>query len=500
MEASGVGGRPAVSEVERRTSTLLSPMSLQSSSLQTSVESLDDNKVRLHVAVPAAEFERAIDAAFRKLAHEVKIDGFRPGKAPRRILEARLGTEMARDQALRDSLPEFYLEAVEAESIDVIAPPEIDITAGEEEGDVEFDAVVEVRPEVTVEGYDGLQVEIPSPAITDEMVDAQLDQLRERFADIEDSTAPLIDGNYAEIDIKGFVGDEAIEGLTATDFLYEVGSEMLVPKLDEELRGKKAGDILKFDEVLPERFADRAGETVAFQVLVKDAKKKVLPEVTDEWAAEISEFESAEALREDMRKRLDLYARIQAQMLMRDKVMEAAAQLVTIDVPETLVSSEMERRLHDVAHRLEDQGIKMTIPQYLNAIGADPHQYIEELREHATQGVRADLALRAVVAQESITATDEELDVEVARLAEQVEEKPAKLRKDLERRGVLEAVRSDIARGKAVSFLVDHATVVDEEGNTVDLSLPEPAPPEEPLAAESPEAKPELKPEEEPES
>jgi trigger factor len=158
--------------------------------------------------------------------------------------------------------------------------------------------------------------------------------------------------------------------------------------------------------------------------------------------------------------------------------MEAAAGLVTIDVPDTLVTSEMERRLHDVAHRLEEQGIKMTIPQYLAAIGADPNQYIEELREHATQGVRADLALRAVIAQESIAATDEELDVEVTRLAEQVEEKPAKLRKDLERRGVLEAVRSDIARGKAVSFLVDHAIVVDEAGNTVDLSLPEPTPPE----------------------
>ena len=285
-----------------------------------------------------------------------------------------------------------------------------------------------------------------------------------------------------------------------------------MPKLDEELHGKKAGDILMFDDALPERFGERAGEEVSFQVLVKDAKKKVLPEVTDEWATEVSEFETVDALRDDMRTRLDLYARIQAQMLMRDKVMEAAAGLVTIDVPDTLVTSEMERRLHDLAHRLEEQGIKMTIPQYLAAIGADPNQYIEELREHATQGVRADLALRAVIAQEGIAATDEELDVEVARLAEQVEEKPAKLRKDLERRGVLEAVRSDIARGKAVSFLVDHAIVVDEAGNPVDLSLPEPTPPEEPepaaaeeevvaeVAEAATEAATEAVPEEEPES
>ena len=453
-------------------------------SLMTSVEPLDDNKVRLHVAVPAADFERAIDAAFRKLSREVKIDGFRPGKAPRRILEARLGTEVARDQALRDALPEYYLEAVVAESIDVIAPPEIDITAGEEEGDVEFDAVVEVRPEVTVSGYDALSVEVPSPEISDEMVDSQVDQLRERFADLEDSGAPLTDGDYAEIDIKGYVHDETIEGLTASDYLYEVGSGMLVPKLDEELRGKKPGDILKFNEVLPERFGERAGDEVAFQVLVKDTKRKVLPEVTDEWVTEVSEFETADALRDDMRKRLDIYSRIQSQMVVRDRVLEAAAALVTIDVPDTLVTAEMERRLHDVAHRLEEQGVTMTIPQYLAAIGQDPNQYIEELREHSTQVVRSDLALRSVIAQEDIAATEEEVDTEVIRLAQQMEQKPAALRKDLERRGVLEAVRSDIARGKALSFLVDHATVVDESGNTVDLSLPEPTSTEAPVETE----------------
>jgi trigger factor len=443
-------------------------------SLTTSVESLEDNKVRLHVAIPADDFERALDAAYRKLAREVKVAGFRPGKAPRRLLEARLGTEIAREQALRDSLPEYYAEAVESEDIDVIAPPEIDITAGEDAGDVEFDAVVEVRPEVTVEGYDGLRVEIPSPEITDELVDAQLDQLRERFADLADSNAPLTDGDYAEIDIKGYIHDEVIEGLTATDYLYEIGSGLLVPKLDEELRGKRTGDILKFNEVLPERFGERAGDEVAFQVLVKDTKKKLLPEVTDEWVSEASEFDTVDALRADIRQRLDLYARVQAQLLARDRVLDAAAELVDIDISDTLVNAEMERRLHDVAHRLEEQGIKMTIPQYLAATGQDPNEYIEALRARALVGVRADLALRSVGAQEAIDATDDEVDAEIDRMAEQLKEKPAALRKDLERRGVLQAVRSDIARAKALAFLVEHATVVDEDGNELDLSLPQP--------------------------
>jgi trigger factor len=198
-------------------------------------------------------------------------------------------------------------------------------------------------------------------------------------------------------------------------------------------------------------------------------------------------------------------------MVMREKIFEAAAALVPEDVPETLVNSEMERRLHDLAHRLEEQGIRMTIPQYLAATGQDQQEFVDNVRAGATEAVRADLALRAVIAQEEIAATDEEVEAEVDRLAEQLNEKPAKVRKDLERRGVIEAVRSDIARGKALAFLMDHAEVVDADGEPVDLSLPQPTgadsdgpaaePPAEPAEASAPPdqeaSEPEL-PEEEP--
>ncbi|HEX9467061.1 MAG TPA: hypothetical protein VGA11_01505, partial [Acidimicrobiia bacterium] len=172
----------------------------------------------------------------------------------------------------------------------------------------------------------------------------------------------------------------------------------------------------------------------------------------------------------------------------------------TDEVPETLVNQEMERRLHDLAHRLEEQGSGMTIPQYLAVTGQDQTQFIAALRETATRAVRADLALRAVIVQEGISGTEEEVDAEIERLAEQLKEKPAKLRRDLERRGVLEAVRSDIARGKALAFLSDHAEVVDAEGNPVDLSLPDTEPPDtEAPDTEAPEAAEEAKQEEEPE-
>jgi trigger factor len=444
--------------------------------LTTSVERLEDNKIRLKVAVPATEFEKAIDSAFRKLAHEVRIPGFRPGKAPRQLLEARLGPGIAREQALRDSLPDYYAEAVAAEDIDVIAPPEIDITAGEDDGDVAFDAVVEVRPTVQLDGYDGVRVEVPSPEIPDEAIDEQIDALRDRFADLEDKDGTLADGDYAQIDIKGSIDDEVVDALSATDYLYEVGSDGLVPALDASLRGSRPGDILKFDDTLPDRFGERAGNEVSFQVLVKEAKRKVLPEADDEWASEASEFDTIDELRADARSRLELYAKVQSQMLVRDKVLEAAADLVDIDAPEPLVAQEMERRLHDLHHRLEPQGVDIT--QYLAAAGQDPEVFVASIREGAAKAVKADLALRAVVAQERISATDDEVAAEIDRLAERVGEKPAKVRRDLEQRGAVEAVRSEIARGKALELLVERAAVVDEDGNPVDLTLPtaDPAP------------------------
>ena len=444
------------------------------STFTTSIESLDDNRVRLHVAVPEAEFDKAIDAAFRKLANEVKIDGFRKGKVPRRLLEARLGTEVARDQALRDALPEYYAQAVREEDLDTIAAPEIDITAGEDSGDLEFDAVVELRPHVELQGYAGLEVELEVPPADEEAVDRQIESLRQRFADLEDSAAPLTDGDFAEIDLRGSIGGEALPGLSATDYLYEVGSGLVVSELDQELHGSRPGAILEFAASLPPTAGDHAGEEASFRVLVKDVKKKVLPAVDDEWVSEVSEFDTVAALREDIARRVDVVSKVQAQMALRDRVLAAAADLVTLEIPEALVSAELEHRVRDVAERLGAQGA--TIEQYLESTGRAREEFVEELREAATRAARADLALRAVVAQEGIEVTDDEVNEEVGRLAERYEEEPDKLRKELGRRGVLEAVRSDLARGKALQYLVDHADVVDAEGNTIDLSLPEPQP------------------------
>ena len=199
----------------------------------------------------------------------------------------------------------------------------------------------------------------------------------------------------------------------------------------------------------------------------------MLPELTDEWVDENTDSATVDALRSEMATRIELVGKVQAQMSLRDKVLEAVAGIVPVEAPTPLVEREMERRLHDLAHRLEHQG--MTIPQYLMAIGQDQEAFVAEVREGSTKAVLVDLGLRAVAAAESLEASDDEVEAEVERIVSEVKGSPKKVRRQLEQQGVIEAVRFDIARGKALQFLVDHAKVVDQAGDPVDLTLPEPA-------------------------
>jgi trigger factor len=454
--------------------------------MRTTVEPLEDSRVKLRVDIPADVFESAVDEAFAKLGADVKVPGFRPGKVPRRVLEQRLGTGAAREQALRDSLPRFYAEAVMAEGVDAIAAPQIEIVSGEDTGDVTFEAVVEIRPHVKIKGYRGLRVVLADPTVGDDEVRQQVDRLREQFADLEESPTPLTDGDFAQIDLKGYAGEELVEGLSASDFLYEVGSGILLPKLDEELRGQRPGGILEFSETLPEHFGERAGEVAKFRVLVKEAKRKVLPDLSDEWVQDASEFETVTELEADVRRRLETVRKVQAQIALRDHLLEAAADLVPLDAPEPLVQQEIERRLHDLLHRLEERGA--TLQEYLEASGTTQQDLVARVQEGANRAVKADLALRAVVEQEAIEVDDGEMEAEIARLAERVGRKPDEVRGELDHGGGLQAVRSEVARGKALQLLVDHSVVVDDAGNEIDLSLPEPGDDEqsEPATTESP--------------
>jgi trigger factor len=438
--------------------------------VKTSVTELEDNKVKLSIEVDEQEFETALDAAFRKIAREVRIPGFRPGKAPRKLLEARLGEGVARGEALRDAIPDYYAQAVREHDVDVIAAPEIDITDGEDAGPVVFDAVVAVRPVVSVPGYESLRVTIPRPAATDEEIDAQIDRLRRQYSELEPVERPAADGDVVTIDVSGSQGGEPLDGLTAEDYSYEVGSAMIVPELDEALVGATPGDALTFDAEHPD---DDEDEPLHFEVAVKEVRERVLPEATDEWAAEASEFETLAELRGDLAERMTTVRKMQAQMALRDKVGEAAADLVDLEVPEPLISSEMQQRLQDFAMRLQAQGL--TLDTWLESSGQQTDQFVEELRATSIQAAKFDLALRAIADAEQIEASDEELDAEFTQVAEQLKISTDEVRRRFDDSDQVSAVRGDIRRRKALDWLVEQVEVVDEEGEPIDRADLEPA-------------------------
>ncbi|MGZ4704929.1 MAG: trigger factor [Acidimicrobiales bacterium] len=430
--------------------------------MKTSVEELEDNKVKLSVQVEEHEFEKAVDAAFRKIAREVNIPGFRPGKAPRRILEKRLGEGVARGEALRDAIPEYYAQAVRDNDVDVIAAPEIDITEGEEDGPIAFEAVVEVRPVVLVPGYESLRITMPAPVATEEEIDDQIQRMLGQHAELATVERPAAEGDYVTIDIEGSQGDEALEGLTAQDYSYEVGSGGIVGELDEALVGASAGDQLEFDAEHP----DPDEDGLHFVVSLKEVKERVLPEPDDAWAAEASEFDTIAELRDDLANRMTAVRKMQAQMSLREKVSDALAELVDLEVSDALVNNEMQQRLQDFAMRLQAQGL--TLDQWLENSGQDQAEFVETLRTTAAQAAKFDLGLRAVAAAEGIEATDDDLDAEFAQVAERLNLEPAAVRKQFVDADQIPQVEADIRLRKALDFLVSTVEIVDEEGNPID--------------------------------
>jgi trigger factor len=428
--------------------------------MRATTEPLEGNLVRLSVEIDEPEFDRALVGVVKTLASQVRVPGFRPGKVPRKVLEARMGGAGAlRAEALRESLPDFYARAVVDSEIDPIASPEIDITAGEESGGVSFDAVVQVRPVVSIPGYDGLQVTLPGLRVSDEDVDGQVNRLRENDAELESVGRPATDGDLVSIDLHGSDGSGA-EVVGIDDYLYEVGSGTITPELDVELRGAKTGAILAFTSPAP----GNEDEIISFRVLVKDVKVKKLPEPTDEWAAESSEFATVAELRADIADRMARVKLVQSQMALREKTVEAVAGLVDDgDVPEVLVDSEVNERLHDLQHRLEAQ--KLGLGEYLQATGRTPDDLLAAVRVDAQRAVKADLALRALATAEELTVGDDELDAEIATMAQRMETSAAALRSQLDTAGRTGAVRSELRKGKALQWLLDHVELFDEEGN-----------------------------------
>ena len=429
--------------------------------MQTTVEETGKHTVKLTVEVPPEEFKPDLDRAYRHVAQEVKIPGFRKGKIPKQILDVQVGKAVVFEHFLRDHLPEYYLRAIREHELAPISDPDIDLDGPIDEArPLVFTATVEVRPRLEIADYEGITVNRPSASVTDEELDAQVDRLRERFAELAPVAHPATEGDFVIADIRGSIHDEEVPEATGLDLLYEVGSGGLVPKLDEELIGKRAGDILRFNAPLPDRFGERAGQEVTFQVLVKEVKEKVLPPSGDEFAKTASEFDTLDALREDIREKLGRLKEAQADAEVRDLVLHQLIDGIEVELPDTLVDQETERRVEGARERAEGQGV--SLEEALASGGVEELEFRSDARAHAIRAIKADLVLEGVARKEGIRASEEDLEREIGQLAESMGRPVKEVRKALEKSGQVTHLAGDIIRSKALDILVEHATVVSD--------------------------------------
>ena len=431
--------------------------------MKSTVETLDDNRVKLSVEVDEETFDVAVDAAFKRIAKEVRMPGFRPGKAPRRLLEAQFGSAVGREEALREAMPEYYAQAVIEHDVDVVAPPEIEITGGQEDGPVQFDAVVEIRPSVSAAGYDGLRVEIPNPVASAEEIDEQIDNLRRNFAELSVVERAAADEDHVTIDIEATHGDEPVPGLTTTDYDYLLGSGAVVPEIDENLRGASAGDEVEFSADHPDPEEE---EPLQFSIAVKEVKEAVLPDLDDEFAKANSEFETVEDLRADMADRMSTMRIQQANMAVQQNTAEALAALVTDEIPESMIENEINARIQDLVQRLQQQG--MDVGAYLDAVGQTAETLAAEFREPAEQAVKVDLALRSVADLQGLVPDDDRIDEVIAEMAGPSGQDPDELKARLAEVGQISALRADLAKQAAMEWLTDNVELVDEDGEAID--------------------------------
>jgi trigger factor len=427
--------------------------------MKSQVAPLEGHKVKLSVEVEEIEIDKAIDETFDRFTKELLVPGFRRGKVPRRVLEARIGRSAARKEALDKHIPVWYDKAVNDKAVDVINEPTIEVTAGEESGVLTFDAVVEVRPQLKLEGYEELKVTVPSPEVTKEEVQAQVDRLRGNFAELAMVERPAQVGDSVVIDMSATREGKAVAGMSYTDYSVELGAGNDLPELDEHLPGAKAGDKVSFE-------ADLGGVAVQVEVEVKQVQEKVLPEETDEWAADASEFSTVAELRQDIETRLEEMKRAQAALTLRNGTLEKLVALVEEEPPTILVDGETRRMAEELGHRLDAQGV--ALQRYLEAVGRTVEELVSQLREQAVPTVKADLALRAVADAVGIEPSESEMEDFMTRMALQARVAPAAFIQQVERTGRRLAVRSDLRKTKAFDWLVEHADITDEEGNPVD--------------------------------
>ena len=411
---------------------------------------------KLTIEVQAEELEAAIEKAYQKNKGKIQIPGFRKGKVPRKMIEQLYGKEFFYEDAANALIPEAYEKAVEECEDTIVSSPKVDVTQIEGGNPFIFTAEVALKPEVTLGKYKGVEVEKIDITVSDEEVDADLNQQRENNSRMVTVERAVADGDVAVIDFEGFVDDVAFEGGKGENYSLAIGSHSFIDNFEEQLIGKNAGEDVEVNVTFPEEYQAKelAGKPAVFKVSIKEVKEKQLPELDDEFASEVSDFETLAEYKEDIRKKLSEKKEQDAKNAKEDAVIEAIIAEAQMEIPDAMIETQQRQMVDDFAQRLQMQG--MNLDMYCQYTGQTPASMVESIKPQALKRIQSRLVLEAVAAAEKIEASEEDFDKEIEKMAASYQMEADKVRKIMGEAGKKQ-IMEDLAVSKAADFVRENA-------------------------------------------
>ena len=421
------------------------------------VEKLENNTAKLTIEVPAEEFDKAIQAAYQKNKNKFNVPGFRKGKVPYAMVEKMYGAGVFYEEAANELIPDAYANAAEESELEIVSRPEINVTQIEKGKSFIFEAEVTLKPEIKLGKYKGVKVEAMDTTVTDEDVAAELDKVKEQNARLVAADDKAVeDGDQTTIDFEGFVDGVAFEGGKGEDYPLTIGSHSFIDTFEEQLIGKKVGEEVEVNVTFPEQYQAKelAGKPAMFKVTIKEIKVKEYPELDDDFAQDVSEFDTLDEYKADIKKNLEEKKAQEAEADKESKVIEAIVNDSEMDIPEKMIEAQCQQMVEEFAQNIAMQGI--SFDQYMQFTGTTVDQLTEQVKPQAEARVQSSLVLEAIVKAEKIEASDEEFDEEIKRMAERYQmeaDKVNELLSDDDKKNI----RADICARKAAKLVVEKA-------------------------------------------
>lgn len=425
--------------------------------MSVQVEKLEKNMAKLTIEVSAAEFEKALEDAFLKNKNKISVPGFRKGKVPRQMVEKMYGPEIFYEDAANALIPDAYSKALDECEEDIVSSPEIDVTQIEKGKSFIFTATVALKPEVKLGKYKGVKVEAAEVTVTDEEVDAKIEKERENNArTIEVTDRPVKDGDMTVLDFEGFVDGVAFDGGKGENYPLTIGSGAFIPGFEEQLVGAEIGKEVEVNVTFPEDYQaeELKGKAAIFKCTIKEIKEKELPALDDEFASEVSEFDTLEEYKKDVKETLTIEKEKAAREAKEAAVIDAIIADSDMDIPEAMVTTQQKQMIDEFAQRMQMQGLSME--QYFQFTGATLDKMMEQVKPQAETRIKSRLVLEAVAAKEGIEATEEDYEEEIKTMAEVYQMEPDKIKEMLPEKSV-KGIKEDIAVKKAAEFVVNNA-------------------------------------------